>query len=74
VWPGAPALRRQSFRAFSDYATVLVALILAAVVSILLAGRFLPAFLKTGKMMPAGMMAILSVIGIVMAILAWMKK
>lgn len=51
-----------------------VALILAAVVSILLAGRFLPAFLKTGKMMPAGMMAILSVIGIVMAILAWMKR
>ena len=51
-----------------------VALILAALVSIALAGRFLPAFLKTGKMMPAGMMAILSVIGIVMAILAWIKK
>ncbi|MGZ4966279.1 MAG: TMEM14 family protein [Chthoniobacterales bacterium] len=49
-------------------------LIVAAVVSILLAGRFVPAFLKTGKMMPAGMMAILSVIGIVMAIIAWIKK
>ncbi len=51
-----------------------VALIIAAVVSILLAGRFLPAFLKTGKMMPAGMMAILSVIGLVVAIVAWIKK
>jgi uncharacterized membrane protein (UPF0136 family) len=51
-----------------------VALIIVAVVSILLAGRFLPAFLKTGKMMPAGMMAILSVIGLVVAIVAWMKK
>ncbi|MGZ4986023.1 MAG: TMEM14 family protein [Chthoniobacterales bacterium] len=49
-------------------------LIVGAVVSILLAGRFVPAFLKTGKMMPAGMMAILSVIGIVMAIIAWIKK
>ncbi len=51
-----------------------VALILAALVSIALAGRFVPAFLQTGKMMPAGMMSILSVIGIVMAILAWLKK
>ncbi len=51
-----------------------VGLIIAAVVSILLAGRFLPAFLKTGKMMPAGMMAILSVIGLVVAIVAWLKK
>jgi uncharacterized membrane protein (UPF0136 family) len=50
------------------------ALILAAVVSILLASRFLPAFLKTGKFMPAGMMAILSVIGVIMAIVAWIKK
>jgi len=51
-----------------------IALILAAVVCILLAGRFLPAFLKTGKMMPAGMMAILSLIGVVVAIVAWIKK
>lgn len=49
-------------------------LVLAAVVSVLLAGRFLPAFLKTGKPMPAGMMSILSVIGIVVAIVAWIKK
>jgi len=47
---------------------------LAALVSILLAGRFLPAFIKTGDFMPAGMMSILSVIGIIVAVLAWMKK
>jgi uncharacterized membrane protein (UPF0136 family) len=49
-------------------------LALAAVVSILLAGRFVPAFMKNGEFMPAGMMSVLSVIGIIMAILAWMKK
>ena len=49
-------------------------LALAGVVSILLAGRFVPAFLKNGDFMPAGMMSILSVIGIIMAIVAWMKK
>jgi uncharacterized membrane protein (UPF0136 family) len=49
-------------------------LALAAVISIALAGRFIPAFIKTGHMMPAGLMSVLSVIGIIMAILAWMKK
>jgi len=49
-------------------------LALGAVVSILLAGRFVPAFLKTGDFMPAGMMSILSVIGLIVAIVAWMKK
>ena len=49
-------------------------LIIAGVVSIALAGRFIPAFLKTGKVMPAGLMAILSAIGVVMAIVAWIKK
>lgn len=53
---------------------VTAGLILAAVVSIALAGRFLPAFIKTGHVMPAGLMSVLSVIGIVVAILAWMKK
>lgn len=51
-----------------------VGLGLAALVSILLAGRFVPAFIKTGSFMPAGMMSILSVIGIVVALVAWMKK
>jgi uncharacterized membrane protein (UPF0136 family) len=44
------------------------------IVALLLAGRFIPNFIRTGKAMPAGMMSILSVIGIVMAIVAWMKK
>ena len=49
-------------------------LIIAGVVSIALAARFIPAFAKTGKMMPAGLMAVLSAIGVVMAIVAWIKK
>lgn len=49
-------------------------LALAAIVSIALAGRFVPAFIKTGHLMPAGLMSVLSVIGIIMAIVAWMKK
>jgi uncharacterized membrane protein (UPF0136 family) len=51
-----------------------VGLALAAVVSIALAGKFVPAFIKTGQVMPAGLMSVLSVIGIIMAIVAWMKK
>jgi uncharacterized membrane protein (UPF0136 family) len=51
-----------------------IGLALAAVVSVALAGRFIPAFMKTGQVMPAGLMAVLSVIGIIMAVLAWMKK
>jgi uncharacterized membrane protein (UPF0136 family) len=53
---------------------VMLGLALAGVVSILLAGRFVPIFIKTGKMMPAGLMAVLSVIGVIVAILAWMKR
>lgn len=51
-----------------------VGLGLAAVVSIALAGKFLPAFIKTGQVMPAGLMSVLSVIGFIMAIVAWMRK
>lgn len=51
-----------------------VGLALAAVVSIALAGRFVPAFIKTGHLMPAGLMSVLSVIGFIVAIIAWMKK
>ncbi len=51
-----------------------IGLALGAVVSILLAGRFIPAFMKTGALMPAGMMSVLSAIGVVVAIVAWMKK
>ena len=51
-----------------------IGLAVAAIVSVLLAGRFVPVFIKTGSLMPAGMMSILSVIGIVLALAAWMKK
>jgi len=53
---------------------VVAGLVIAALVSVLLAGRFIPAFMKTGKVMPAGLMAVLSVIGVIMAIVAWIKK
>jgi len=53
---------------------VVAGLALAGLVSIALAGRFLPGFLKSGDFMPAGMMSILSVIGIIIVVLAWMKK
>jgi uncharacterized membrane protein (UPF0136 family) len=49
-------------------------LIIAGIVSVLLAGGFIPNFMQTGKIMPAGLMAILSVIGVVVAIVAWIKK
>ena len=49
-------------------------LAVGGITSVLLAGRFIPAFIKTGQPMPAGMMSVLSVIGIIMVILAWMKR
>jgi len=52
----------------------LVGLTIGFFVSLLLAGRFLPAFLRSGKMMPDGIMAVLSLLGIVLAIVAWMRK
>lgn len=53
---------------------VVAGLVLAALFSVLLAGRFVPAFIKTGTIMPAGMMSVLSVIGLIMAIVAWIKR
>ena len=44
------------------------------IVSLLLAAQFVPKFLRTGRVMPAGMMSILSVIGIIAVIVAWVKK
>jgi uncharacterized membrane protein (UPF0136 family) len=49
-------------------------LAIALVISLLLAVQFIPKFLQTGKAMPAGMMSILSVIGVIAAIVAWIKK
>ena len=52
----------------------LAGLMLALVVSLLLAAQFLPKFLRTGKAMPAGLMSILSVIGLIWAMVALVKK
>jgi uncharacterized membrane protein (UPF0136 family) len=46
----------------------------ALVISVLLALQFVPKLIRTGKMMPAGLMSILSVIGVVVAVVAWLKK
>jgi uncharacterized membrane protein (UPF0136 family) len=44
------------------------------VISLLLAAQFVPKLIRTGKMMPAGLMSILSVIGVIIAVVAWLKK
>ena len=49
-------------------------LAIAFITSLLLAAQFVPKFMRTGKAMPAGMMSILSVIGLIVAIVAWVKK
>ena len=49
-------------------------LILGLVISSVLEMRFLPAFVKTKKPMPAGMMAVLSMVGTVLSVLALVKK
>ena len=46
----------------------------AFIISLLLAAQFVPKFIRTGRVMPAGMMAILSVIGLIAAIVGWVKK
>ena len=51
-----------------------VGLATAFIISLLLAAQFVPKFLRTGRIMPAGMMSILSAIGIIAAIIAWIKK
>ena len=49
-------------------------LVLGGIMSVLLAGYFLPALIRTGKMMPAGMMSLLSILGIVFTLVAWIRK
>jgi len=46
----------------------------ALIISLLLAAQFVPKFLRTGRVMPAGIMSVLSVIGIIVALVAWIKK
>ncbi len=52
----------------------LLGLILALFVSLLLAARFVPIFISKGKIMPAGIISILSIIGVVWAIIALVRK
>ena len=54
--------------------SVQAGLILGLVISAVLEMRFLPAFVKTKKPMPAGMMAVLSMIGTVLSVLALVRK
>ncbi|MEP7015419.1 MAG: TMEM14 family protein [Verrucomicrobiota bacterium] len=49
-------------------------LLTVLIVSLLLAAQFIPKFIKTGKAMPAGMMSILSAIGIIVALIAWVRR
>jgi uncharacterized membrane protein (UPF0136 family) len=51
-----------------------IGLATAFIISLLLAAQFAPKFIRTGRVMPAGTMLILSVIGIIVAIVAWIKK
>jgi uncharacterized membrane protein (UPF0136 family) len=52
----------------------MVGLVTAFVISLLLAAQFIPKLLRTGRVMPAGIMSLLSVIGIIVVIVAWVKK
>ena len=49
-------------------------LALALLVSAILAAQFIPRALRTRRFMPGGLMSVLSVIGIVIAIVAWVGK
>ena len=49
-------------------------IVLGLFVSLLLAGQFIPKFVRTGRVMPAGMMTVLSAIGIFMAVAAWLRR
>jgi uncharacterized membrane protein (UPF0136 family) len=49
-------------------------LLLGGVTSVLLAGRFVPAFIKTQKAMPQGLMAALSATGMVVAAVAQLAR
>jgi uncharacterized membrane protein (UPF0136 family) len=53
---------------------VQLGLVIGLVVSVLLAGRFLPAFIEKRSLFPAGVMAVLSLAGLVITLLAWYKR
>jgi uncharacterized membrane protein (UPF0136 family) len=49
-------------------------LILGLVVSVMLAGRFIPNFMEKKVLFPSGVMSLLSTAGIVVTLLSWYKK
>jgi uncharacterized membrane protein (UPF0136 family) len=49
-------------------------LILGGIVCIVLLGRFLPAFLREHTWMPAGMIAVLGSIGLILTAVAFLKR
>jgi len=49
-------------------------LVIAFAVSLLLAGQFTPKFVKTGQAMPAGIMSLLSLVGLIVALVLWIKR
>ena len=51
-----------------------IGLATALIVSLLLAAYFIRKYWSTGAVMPAGMMSVLSIIGIIAAIVAWVKR
>ena len=62
------------FAAFLFPTHPLVGVLLGGILCLLLIGYFLPGFFRSGEMMPAGMMSVLSFIGIAFAIAAWIRK
>ena len=48
--------------------------VLALIVSVLLAGKFVPDFIHKKAIVPGGMMSILSALGVVLTLLAWYRK
>src|SRR4051794_12727029 len=49
-------------------------LALSLFTSAILAGQFIPRLLRTRRVVPAGMMSLLSVIGIILAIVCWSAR
>jgi len=47
---------------------------LGLLTSAILAGQFIPRLFRTRRLMPAGVMSALSVIGIIIAVVAWMGR
>ena len=49
-------------------------LVLAVLTSAILAAQFIPRLLRTRRVVPAGVMSVLSVIGLILAVLTWVGK